>query len=614
MKIAVIETHWKSISGKERTSAIDYYRSISPIQYAGKKMGWEVDVIRGLGAKPSVKEYARLKEYDLVWLSYLDNSVALKYLVDTGTPYTMDFDDDLINIDPTNPVGQQYHPESQAFKTLIWAIKHSPNITVSTPHLKSVYQPLRGGKNITVLRNSVLLDDFVRQPKVQDDKIVIGYTGGITHYGDIFHSPFWGAINYLFGKYQGKIALKVLGMMPDLWWKDLEDFRYTGGTSDYIDYKKTLSEWIRDVDIAVAPLHHTYFNKSKSFIKAMEYSVNAVPVVATRIEPYEEYDNKTGSILLCEGHKDWVDNLEMLINDAQARTEYGKKSLARVKQLSLDKTYDKWAKYVEKIARKPEMRGLVSSHEVKSVLFSCLAFGSMTGSELYVYDLAKEYIKRGIEVGIWATHYGNDYLDEAKALGITIYTSKPKKKYDIYHAQQVEPTQRVLGLGRVIQTVHSEILPDFEFPVVGVDKYIAVRPTIEAFLSNQTNRPTRVIFNGIDTNLFYRTGKNNGRILFVGKDDYLRHDTIEELKKTGKLFHFQGSYEEVAEQTRQCYKTASIMLGRTTIEGWHCGKVGIVYRVDESGKILGKQEMPPPMDLLPFTIEYMADETLGFYD
>lgn len=612
MKIAVIETHWKSISGKERTSAIDYYRSILPLEYAGKKMGWTVDIIRGLGANPSVKDYARLKEYDLVWLSYLDNSVALKYLVDTGTPYTMDFDDDLINIDPTNPVGMQYHPESQAFKTLIWAIKHSPNITVSTPHLKQVYSKLRN--NITVLKNTVDLSTFDVKPKKPHDKIIIGYTGGITHYGDIFHSPFWGALNYIMGKYQGKIALKVLGMMPDLWWKDLDDFRYMGGTSDYLEYKKVLGEWISDVDIAVAPLHHTYFNKSKSWIKLMEYGANSVPILATSIDPYIEFDHKTNSIILCEGHSDWIDNLEEMILSKEKRELYAKKAVSRVSQLSIEKTWQKWAKYIESIAKKTNLGHYSEPARVESVLFSCLAFGSMTGSELYVYDLAKEYIKRGIEVGVWATHYGGDYLDEARSLGITIYKSKPKKKFDIYHAQQVEPTERVLGLGRVIQTVHSEILPDYEFPVTGVEKYIAIRPSIEAFIQRHSNQPTTVIFNGVDPNLFYRTGENNGRILFVGKDDYLRHNTIEDLKKTQKLLHFQGSYEEVAEQNRQCQKTASIMLGRTTIEGWLCGKTGIVYEVDERGEIKSKREMPPPLDLLPFTLEYMADRTLEVYE
>ena len=196
-------------------------------------------------------------------------------------------------------------------------------------------------------------------------------------------------------------------MMPDLWWKDLSDFRYTGGTSDFNDYRETLSEWIRDVDIAVAPLHHTYFNKSKSFIKAMEYSVNGVPIVATKIDPYEEFDNKTGSIFLCEGHKDWVETLESLINDEKLRESYGKKSLSRVKQLSLEKTYDKWAKYI-KTLKKPKTSHLTGK-KIGSVLFSCMMFGNTTGSELYVYDLAREYLKQGIKVGVWATHYGDSY-------------------------------------------------------------------------------------------------------------------------------------------------------------------------------------------------------------
>lgn len=610
MKIAVVETHWKSIVGKERTSAIDYFRSISPVTYAAKKRGWEVDIIRGLGKTPSVKEYSRLKEYDLVWLSYLDNSVALKYLIDTGTPYTMDFDDDLINIDATNPVSKQYTPDSSALRTLVWSLKHSPHITVSTNHLKKVYGSLRD-LPITVLQNSVDLNDYQPKEKTPHDRIVIGYMGGITHYADVFHSPFWGAINYLIGKYPDRIAFKVLGMLPDLWWKDLPDFRYTSGTSDFVEYRQILSEWIRDVDIAVAPLHQTFFNRSKSHIKTQEYGIYSVPIVATKIEPYEDFNGKTDSIMLCEGHKDWVESLEKLINSKEERELWGKKSLARVKQISLEKRWDKWANYIESL-KKPKLSHLASLPRVKSVLFSCMFFGNRTGSELYVYDLAKEYIKRGIRVGVWASHYGNEYIDEAENIGIKIHKYKPKEKYDIYHSQQVEPTERVLGLGRVIQTVHSEIL-DVEFPVTGVDKYIAVRPSVEAFVMTHSNRPVSTIFNGVDTDLFYKTEENNGKILFVGKEDYLRHDTIEDLRKTNKLFHFQGTQEEVARATRECDKTASIMLGRTTIEGWHCGKTGIVYEVDGMGKIKSKKELTPPIDLTPFTIPYMADRTLESY-
>jgi len=614
MKIAVLETHYKSLTGKTKTGATDYYRSILPITYAGKKLGWDVTVLKGIGEKPSIRDYEKLKAFDFVWLSYMDNSVALKYFIDTNVPYSMDFDDDLINIDPTNPVAQQYADGSNAQKALLWSIIHSPHLTVSTPHLKKSFGHLRK-QEITVLKNAIEVGSYTVTKKPHD-KIIIGYMGGITHYADIFYSPFWGALNYLIGKYPDKIAFKVFGMIPDLWWKDLPDFRYTSGTSEYTEYRPLLSDWMQDVDIAVAPLHNTYFNKSKSFIKAMEYGVYQVPVVATKITPYEDFNGTTESIQLCDGHKDWVEKLETLINSKEDRELWGKKAVARVNQLSIEKKYTKWGAYIEDIVKNRRIYDLTKPRpQVKRVQFRCLMFGGRTGSELYVYDLAREYLRRGLKVAVLADHYGTDYLDEAKNLGIEIGFNP---KADIIHAQQIKPTESVLDKNiPIIQTIHSEILPEYEFPVThpNIKGYIAVRPTIEAYVMKHTNKPVRTIFNGVDSNLFYKTGEDNGKTLFVGKDDYLRHDTIKALRKRGSLqLVSKASPQTVAKHTRACHQTASIMLGRTTIEGWLCGKPGLVFIVDFNGKIKREQVFEPPADLTPFTIEYMADETLKMYD
>ena len=51
---------------------------------------------------------------------------------------------------------------------------------------------------------------------------------------------------------------------------------------------------------------------------------------------------------------------------------------------------------------------------------------------------------------------------------------------------------------------------------------------------------------------------------------------------------------------KNCSETAGILLGRTTIEGWLCGKPGWIYNVNESGEILNKERIDSPIDVNMF--------------
>ena len=54
---------------------------------------------------------------------------------------------------------------------------------------------------------------------------------------------------------------------------------------------------------------------------------------------------------------------------------------------------------------------------------------------------------------------------------------------------------------------------------------------------------------------------------------------------------------------KNCSETAGILLGRTTIEGWMCGKSGWIYNVDKYGKIINKEKFDIPDDVIKF--DYM---------
>jgi hypothetical protein len=64
---------------------------------------------------------------------------------------------------------------------------------------------------------------------------------------------------------------------------------------------------------------------------------------------------------------------------------------------------------------------------------------------------------------------------------------------------------------------------------------------------------------------------------------------------------------------KQMHFTAGILLGRTTIEGWMCGKDGWIYDVDSSGNILSKKLHPVPADVAKFNSKSITAEIIEEY-
>jgi glycosyltransferase involved in cell wall biosynthesis len=180
-----------------------------------------------------------------------------------------------------------------------------------------------------------------------------------------------------------------------------------------------------------------------------------------------------------------------------------------------------------------------------------------------------------------------------------------------------------------ISTIHSEVI-ELENPVIHptIKKYISIREEIKNHITNSfgiDKNNVEVIYNPIDNKKFYnKNQKSENYVLFVGTVDYLREQTIKDLieytKSTNKelwivgenksnyineillnshVKHF-GPTLEVDKYIHKCSETAGILLGRTTIEGWMCGKPGWIYDVDSDGNILNKTLHEVPLDIEKF--------------
>ena len=222
-------------------------------------------------------------------------------------------------------------------------------------------------------------------------------------------------------------------------------------------------------------------------------------------------------------------------------------------------------------------------------------------------------------------------------------------KFDVIHLSHKPVVEHLLRLypdTPVICGIHSEVI-SLEEPVISeqIKKYIAIRPEIKDYIVknfNVTDSDISVIYNPFDVSRFKPVQstkkRDKKRVLFVGTIDYLRKNTIQDLINTTKenneelwivgkkndvylnsmidgqehVKYFEPSFS-IEKYIHECDETAGILLGRTTIEGWLCGKKGWIYEVDSSGNILSKKLHDIPADIDKFNNTNVVNQIIEIY-
>lgn len=345
----------------------------------------------------------------------------------------------------------------------------------------------------------------------------------------------------------------------------------------------------------------------------------------------------------------------------------------RITHKSIGMTNEKWEEnriiFADKFRNNLPIRLPFNENRKLKVLLSCLFFKTFTGSELYVYELAKNLVKLNCDVTV-LSDIGGPLTDMAKKDGIKvvpfseppgykmgdgkwslntpqgIQQSQPNVLYrvsevnfDIIHVQHKPVAERIFQMYPEIDkiyTIHSEVI-ELENPVKNdtVKKYIAIRPEIKDYIKkfDIDEKDIEIIYNPVDNTKFNNNNiKTENYTLFVGTIDYLREKTILDLIEYTKLnsqelwlvgenkSNYLNSILEnshvkyfpptwnVEKYIKNCKETAGIQLGRTTIEGWMCGKSGWIYNVDSNGDILDKNKTQPPTDIEKYYSSNVAEK------
>ena len=304
-------------------------------------------------------------EYDLAVVQRVstpDMLFMLEQLKAHNVPVIMDFDDNIHAMTPDNPASTEYGTGKPMTNLFEKALGMVDIVTASTADLAKEYARFR--PDIVVCENFLLrthIDEFAPAaftgaPK-REGEVRIGYAAGIAHTADLFSitkplrkvfAQYPEAKLVLFGmeipwgripaEFQGRIEFH-LGMEPG------DDELPTDYMRRY--YAKVAS---LDLDIGLAPLTPSVFNKCRSFLKALEYGMLGVPVVATRFGPFRDYENRGGSILTCGEDRDWIANIGNLIRNEELRGRMAQMNFRWVSDNHTEETaMASWRKVLEKV-------------------------------------------------------------------------------------------------------------------------------------------------------------------------------------------------------------------------------------------------------------------------
>jgi len=339
----------------------------------------------------------------------------------------------------------------------------------------------------------------------------------------------------------------------------------------------------------------------------------------------------------------------------------------RILHKSIGKTNEEWESNREYFSNKynADLPIKYVSEDKLKVLICCQFFQNYTGSEVSNYELAKELTKAGCDVTVISTMTGAPITNKAVKAGVKVYNiSKPpnyvlntenqmqyirnEMDFDIIHINHKPIGEMILKMypnTPAVMHVRSEVIPKFEEPIINsaIKKYISIRDSITEYIKSFGIKQEMItlIDNPFDYERFntnYEQQKNKKEIiLFIGTLDYSRNNILNDLAlmtkdnnqklciigaDNGKYAHdfekqkhimYFGIQSKVEDYIKKCDYTAGIFKGRTTIEGFLCGKPGWIYKVDKAGNITDKVFTQVPNDVKKYRSDVSALNVLKLY-
>ena len=277
-----------------------YYRCLLPAKTLREKNLAEAET-------SIVLSFDYLKYFDLIILQRSCNPGILDFVKkakEMRRPLIYELDDDLFSIPYSNPAYGFYTKEKK--KNAIEIMKACDALIVTTPYLADKLKRYGYNKNIFVIPNFLDKELWENKKKKKNDCLFLGWAGTQTHYDDLL--PILPIVKQARKSYD--IKLIFIGWNPP----DIEADEFIP-FSHYENYVENLAK----IDIGLAPIIDNQFNRSKSYVKILEYNGLGIPCIASKVENYKIAYSQGAGCVLAKSPKDWIRWIHVLVSNPSAR-------------------------------------------------------------------------------------------------------------------------------------------------------------------------------------------------------------------------------------------------------------------------------------------------------
>ena len=193
-------------------------------------------------------------------------------------------------------------------------------VTVATAPLMVLFSPL--ARQVAILPNylspDLWTDDLVGEGAGAHGKVRIGFVGSMNHDRDF--ATLVPLLREALSKYENVELVSYGGLSAGL--EDCPRFSTIPAHYVYAEHPRRLAA--AGIDIAIAPLTPSRFNRCKSNIKFLEFGFLGIPGVFAALEPYRSSVRHGETGFLCdERPSSWREALFSLIEDANLRRRVG---------------------------------------------------------------------------------------------------------------------------------------------------------------------------------------------------------------------------------------------------------------------------------------------------
>jgi len=264
-----------------------------------------------------------LMKYDVIVvqrMSDYDQWRTLSALKKAGKKIVYEIDDDLFSIESHNPAYEDYSRDDVKF-TVRSCLELADLVLVTTAELA---EALGVKDKAFIYPNSVDPSGFSSFKPRENRAPRLFWAGSNTHDED-FRLIIQPLIALM--KKREDLELVIMGSVPRTLQKALDEADETlakrVGVQPFMRpevYLQSLMGGIK-ADVGLIPLRDSVFNRSKSTVKALEYTIAGIPIVASNVAPYNLVYSDPKDAFLCDTKQEWTDAIETLLDNPEVGSQ-----------------------------------------------------------------------------------------------------------------------------------------------------------------------------------------------------------------------------------------------------------------------------------------------------